>query len=76
MGNPKYSIMTPVLLLMLLVALVPIFFVVFAGLGSAFGLMNRAVSDGKANVKTLTSHSALKQKLPFGIKKTTTGEIT
>jgi hypothetical protein len=61
MGNPKYSIMTPVLLLMLLVALIPIFFVVFAGLGSAFGLMNRAVSDGKANVKTLTSHSALKQ---------------
>ncbi|MBM3170262.1 MAG: hypothetical protein FJZ75_01470 [Bacteroidetes bacterium] len=61
MGNPKYSIMTPVLLLMLLVALIPIFFVVFAGVGSAFGLINRAASQGKANIKTLTPHSALKQ---------------
>jgi len=61
MSNPKYSIMTPVLLLMLLVALIPIFFVVFAGFGSAFGLLNRAASEGKANIKTLTPHSALKQ---------------
>ena len=61
MGNPKYSIMTPVLLLMVLVALVPIFFVVFAGVGSAFGLVNKAASDGKINLKTLTPHSALKQ---------------
>jgi hypothetical protein len=61
MGNPKYSMMTPLLLLMLLVALIPIFFVVFAGFGSAFGLLNKATSQGKSNVKTLTPHSALKQ---------------
>jgi hypothetical protein len=61
MSNPKFSIMTPVLLGMFLVALVPIFFVAYAGIGSAIGLLNQASSDGKSNIKTLTPHAQLKQ---------------
>lgn len=61
MSNPKFSIMTPVLLGMFLVALIPIFFVAYAGIGSALGLLNQGVSDGKSNIRILTPHTQLKQ---------------